>query len=63
MTIPRDRNSKLTSHPTDPENDFVEALGRNFTAEEAANVAIKHIKDWRGPLKDKEKKWWEVGGE
>ncbi|KAF2805305.1 SCO1 protein [Mytilinidion resinicola] len=44
----------------DPENDFVEALGRNFTAEEAANVAIKHIQDWRGPLVNKEKKWWDT---
>lgn len=34
----------------DPEGDFVEAIGRNFTPEQAAKVMTDHIKDWRGPL-------------
>ncbi|KAF2460449.1 SCO1/SenC-domain-containing protein [Lineolata rhizophorae] len=34
----------------DPEGDFVEVLGRNFTAEQAAKVIMDHIKDWKGPL-------------
>lgn len=37
----------------DPEGDFVEAIGRNFTAEEAAKVIQSHIKDWRGYLDKK----------
>ncbi|KAH9866397.1 hypothetical protein IAQ61_008402 [Plenodomus lingam] len=35
----------------DPEGDFVEAIGRNFTAEQAARVISDHIKDWEKPLK------------
>lgn len=31
---------------TDPEGDFVEAIGRNFTADQAAKVISDHIKDW-----------------
>jgi protein SCO1/2 len=34
----------------DPEGDFVEAIGRNFTAEQAARVIRDHIADWTGPL-------------
>ncbi|KAF2397437.1 protein sco1 [Trichodelitschia bisporula] len=34
----------------DPEGDFVEAIGRNFTAEQAAKVIRDHINDWTGPL-------------
>jgi protein SCO1/2 len=34
----------------DPEGDFVEVLGRNFTAAQAAQVVIEHIKDWDGFL-------------
>ncbi|KAF2436431.1 SCO1 protein, partial [Tothia fuscella] len=34
----------------DPEGDFVEAIGRNFTAGQAARVICDHIKDWTGPL-------------
>ena len=44
-TLPR-----LTS-PADPEGDFVEAIGRNFTADQAAKVISDHIKDWQGSLK------------
>lgn len=40
----------------DPEGDFVEAIGRNFTADQAAKVISDHIKDWEQPLK-KERRW------
>lgn len=40
----------------DPEGDFVEAIGRNFTADQAAKVISDHIKDWEKPLK-KETRW------
>jgi len=40
----------------DPEGDFVEAIGRNFTAGQAAKVITDHIKDWEKPLK-KETRW------
>ncbi|KAK7189571.1 sco1 domain-containing protein [Paraphaeosphaeria sporulosa] len=40
----------------DPEGDFVEAIGRNFTAEQAARIISDHIKDWEKPLK-KESRW------
>ncbi|KAF2856521.1 SCO1 protein [Plenodomus tracheiphilus IPT5] len=40
----------------DPEGDFVEAIGRNFTADQAAKVISDHIKDWGKPLK-KETRW------
>ncbi|TKA62052.1 hypothetical protein B0A49_07702 [Cryomyces minteri] len=36
-----------------PDGDFVEAIGRNFTVERAARVINEHIGDWRGKL-DKE---------
>ncbi|WPH01730.1 Protein SCO1, mitochondrial [Acrodontium crateriforme] len=35
----------------DPEGDFVEAIGRNFTVDAAAKVINDHIADWRGPIK------------
>ncbi|KAH7405709.1 SCO1/SenC-domain-containing protein [Phaeosphaeria sp. MPI-PUGE-AT-0046c] len=41
----------------DPEGDFVEAIGRNFTADQAAKIMIDHIKDWEKPLKKAER--WE----
>ncbi|KAE9978539.1 hypothetical protein EG327_007392 [Venturia inaequalis] len=34
----------------DPEGDFVEAIGRNFTADQAARVIRDHVKDWDKPL-------------
>ncbi|TID17340.1 protein sco1 [Venturia nashicola] len=34
----------------DPEGDFVEAIGRNFTADQAARVIRNHVKDWDKPL-------------
>jgi hypothetical protein len=34
----------------DPEGDFVEAIGRNFTVEAAAKVINDHVADWRGKI-------------
>ncbi|EME86523.1 uncharacterized protein MYCFIDRAFT_88838 [Pseudocercospora fijiensis CIRAD86] len=34
----------------DPEGDFVEAIGRNFTVDAAAKVINDHIADWRGKI-------------
>ena len=41
--------TQANSH-ADPDGDFVEALGRNFTAEQASKIMIDHIKDWEGKL-------------
>jgi len=35
----------------DPEGDFVEALGRQHTPEQAAKVITSHINDWKKPVK------------
>ena len=32
----------------DPEGDFVEALGRNFSPEQAAKIIVDHIADQKG---------------
>ncbi|KAM0718109.1 hypothetical protein Q7P37_006441 [Cladosporium fusiforme] len=34
----------------DPDGDFVEAIGRNFTVEAASKVINDHISDWKGPI-------------
>ncbi|KAL1583375.1 hypothetical protein WHR41_08053 [Cladosporium halotolerans] len=34
----------------DPEGDFVEAIGRNFTVDAASKVINDHIADWRGKI-------------
>lgn len=31
----------------DPEGDFVECIGRQNTAEEAAGIILQHIGDWK----------------
>ncbi|KAK5636245.1 hypothetical protein RRF57_011957 [Xylaria bambusicola] len=31
----------------DPEGDFVEALGRQHSPQQAANVILEHVKDWK----------------
>jgi protein SCO1/2 len=41
---------------SDPEGDFVEAIGRNFTAEQASKVIRDHVNDWTGPLDRKPRK-------
>lgn len=35
---------------TDPEGDFVEAIGRNFTVEQASKVINDHVADWKGKI-------------
>lgn len=35
----------------DPEGDFVEALGRQHSPDEAAKVILDHMKDWKGQLR------------
>lgn len=35
----------------DPEGDFVEALGRQHSPQEGAEVITGHIKNWKGELK------------
>lgn len=35
----------------DPEGDFVEALGKQHTSEQAAKIIGDHVGDWKGPLK------------
>lgn len=35
----------------DPEGDFVEALGRQHSPDEAAKVILEHMKDWKGQLR------------
>jgi protein SCO1/2 len=38
------------ANSADPEGDFVEVLGRNYTTKEAVQVIINHVKDWDGFL-------------
>jgi protein SCO1 len=35
---------------TDPEGDFVEAIGRQHSAEAAAKIICDHVGDWKKPL-------------
>lgn len=35
----------------DPEGDFVEALGRQHSPDQAAKIILDHMKDWKGKLK------------
>ncbi|KAK4145783.1 protein SCO1, mitochondrial [Dichotomopilus funicola] len=35
----------------DPEGDFVEALGRQHSPDQAAKIILDHMKDWKGVLK------------
>ena len=34
----------------DPEGDFVEAVGRQHSAEEGARLIEGHMRDWRGRI-------------
>ncbi|KAI4852533.1 SCO1 protein [Aureobasidium sp. EXF-8845] len=34
----------------DPEGDFVEAIGRNFTVDQASKVINDHVADWKGKI-------------
>jgi len=40
----------LTSN-IDPEGDFVEALGRQHTAEQGAKLIVGHMADWKGSIR------------
>ena len=42
--------SALELTKTDPEGDFVEAIGRNFTVEQASRVINDHVADWKGKI-------------
>jgi protein SCO1/2 len=35
----------------DPDGDFVEALGRQHSPEQAAKIILDHVKDWKGALR------------
>ena len=35
----------------DPEGDFVEAIGRQHSAEGAAKIIVEHMSDWKGVVK------------
>ncbi len=35
----------------DPEGDFVEAIGRQHSAEKAAKIILEHMSDWKGERK------------
>jgi len=34
----------------DPDGDFVEAIGRQHSAERAATIITDHVGDWKGKL-------------
>ena len=36
---------------TDPDGDFVEAIGRQHSAERAAKIIVEHMGDWKGGIK------------
>lgn len=44
-------NQRLTHYPffsyADPEGDFIEAIGRQHSAEKAARIIKEHMSDWR----------------
>lgn len=37
----------LIRRKIDPEGDFVEAIGRQHTAEQAARIITDHMMDWK----------------
>lgn len=42
---------RVANGRTDPEGDFVEAIGRQHSAERAAKIIVEHMKDWKGGVK------------
>lgn len=46
----RELVGRVLTVDADPEGDFVEAIGRNFTVDAAAKVINDHIADWRGKI-------------
>ena len=41
----------LLTPTTDPDGDFVEAIGRQHTSEQAAKIINNHIGDWKGRIR------------
>jgi protein SCO1/2 len=42
--------SFILTNPIDPEGDFVEAIGRNFSVDQASRVINDHVSDWKGKI-------------
>lgn len=42
---------RVANSRTDPEGDFVEAIGRQHSAGRAAKIIVDHMKDWKGGVK------------
>ena len=38
----------VANKETDPDGDFVEAIGREHTAKRAATIIVDHMNDWKG---------------
>ena len=41
----------MAHQKTDPDGDFVEAIGREHSAERAAKIIVEHMNDWKGGMK------------
>jgi len=41
----------VLTETVDPEGDFVEAIGRQHSAEAAARIIKEHMRDWKGGAK------------
>ena len=50
-TIPTQYHRWLADRKIDPEGDFVEAIGRQHSAERAAKIILEHMKDWQAGAK------------
>ena len=46
-----DANTHIPS--SDPEGDFIEAIGRQHSPETAARIIKEHMGDWKGGVKKK----------
>ena len=42
------REIEWTNEVPDPDGDFVEAIGRQHSAEKAAKIIVDHMSDWKG---------------
>jgi len=47
----------------DPEGDFVEAIGRQHSAEKAAKIIVDHMSDWRGEKAGEKREHERRGGQ
>lgn len=50
-TSPSPYDRWVADRRTDPEGDFVEAIGRQHSAERAAKIIIEHMQDWKAGAK------------